>query len=117
LGVLLGFVLVMGFGGVIIFLFISKSMVKWISGVCIIEEAVNIGVLNKSGTWFSYNDNRLGQGKENVRQYLVENPKLTDELEAKVRAAHIDGTAKKLLAEKEKLPKTAKGAAAVEEVA
>jgi recombination protein RecA len=84
---------------------------------CIIEEAVNIGVLNKSGTWFSYNDNRLGQGKENVRQYLVENPKLTDELEAKVRAAHADGTAKKLLAEKEKLPKTAKGAAAVEEVA
>jgi recombination protein RecA len=84
---------------------------------CIIEEAVNIGVLNKSGTWFSYNDNRLGQGKENVRQYLVENPKLTDELEAKVRAAHADGTAKKLLSEKEKLPKAGKGAAAVEEVA
>ena len=82
----------------------------------IIEEAVNVGVLNKSGTWFSYNDNRLGQGKENVRQYLVENPKITDELEAKVRAAHADGTAKKLLAEKEKLPKGGK-AAAVEEVA
>ncbi|MBN8220466.1 MAG: recombinase RecA [Spirochaetes bacterium] len=84
---------------------------------CIIEEAVNIGVLKKSGTWFSYNDNRLGQGKENVRQYLVENPKLTDELEAKVRAAHTDGSAKKALAEKEKLPKNAKDAGAVEEVA
>lgn len=84
---------------------------------CIIEEAVNIGVLKKSGTWFSYNDNRLGQGKENVRQYLVENPKLTDELETKVRAAHADGSAKKALAEKEKLPKTAKDAAAAEEVA
>ena len=83
----------------------------------IIEEAVNVGVLNKSGTWFSYNDNRLGQGKENVRQYLVENPKICDELEAKVRQAHADGTAKKLLAEKEKLSKGGKAAAAAEEVA
>jgi recombination protein RecA len=83
----------------------------------IIEEAVNVGVLNKSGTWFSYNDNRLGQGKENVRQYLVENPKICDELEAKVRQAHADGTAKKLLAEKEKLSKGGKAAAAADEVA
>jgi recombination protein RecA len=83
----------------------------------IIEEAVNVGVLQKSGTWFSYVDNRLGQGKENVRQYLVENPKICDEIEAKVRQAHADGTAKKLLAEKEKLPKGGKAAAAAEEVA
>jgi recombination protein RecA len=83
----------------------------------VIEEAVNVGVMTKSGTWFSYNDNRLGQGKENVRQYLVENPKLCDEIEAKVRQVHADGTAKKLLAEKDKLPKSAKAAAATEEVA
>ena len=83
----------------------------------IIEEAVNVGVLNKSGTWFSYNDNRLGQGKENVRQYLMDNPKICDELEAKVRQAHADGTAKKLLAEKEKMSKGGKAAAATEEVA
>lgn len=57
----------------------------------IIEEAVNYDILKKSGTWFSYNDNRLGQGKENVRQYLVENPKLTDELEAAVREIHRNG--------------------------
>lgn len=57
----------------------------------IIEEAVNYEILKKSGTWFSYNDNRLGQGKENVRQYLVENPKVTDELEAKVREVHQNG--------------------------
>ncbi|MCA9342257.1 recombinase RecA [Candidatus Saccharibacteria bacterium] len=67
---------------------------------CIIDEAVNIGVLKKSGTWYSYDENRLGQGKENVRQHLLENPKLTDELEAKVRAAHADGSAKKTPAEK-----------------
>ncbi len=68
----------------------------------IIEEAVSVGVMAKSGTWFSYNDNRLGQGKENVRQYLIENPKVCEEIENKVRQAHADGTAKKLLAEKEK---------------
>jgi len=84
---------------------------------CIIDEAVNIGVLKKSGTWFSYNDNRLGQGKENVRQHLVENPKLADELELKVRAAHADGSAKKAQAEKDKTAKSAKDATATEEVA
>jgi recombination protein RecA len=84
---------------------------------CIIEEAVNVGVLVKSGTWFSYNDNRLGQGKENVRQYLIDNPKLCDEIEAKVRQIHADGTAKKLLAEKEKLSRGVKATSASEEVA
>ena len=57
----------------------------------IIEEAVNYGILKKSGTWFSYNDNRLGQGKENVRQYLKENPKVADEIEALIRDAHAQG--------------------------
>jgi recombination protein RecA len=84
---------------------------------CIIDEAVNIGVMKKSGTWYSYDENRLGQGKENVRQHLIENPKLTDELEAKVRAAHADGSAKNAAAEKDKTPKNAKDAAAVESVA
>jgi len=83
---------------------------------CIIEEATNIGILKKSGTWFSLGDNRLGQGKENVRQYLVENPKVANDLEAQVRAAHADGTAKKQLTEKEKL-KAGKDVPAVEEVA
>jgi recombination protein RecA len=83
----------------------------------VIEEALNVGVMTKSGTWFSYKDNRLGQGKENVRQYLIENPKLCDEIEAKVRQIHADGTAKKLLAEKEKLPRGSKATASAEEVA
>ncbi|MBV6493973.1 MAG: Protein RecA [Turneriella sp.] len=75
---------------------------------CIIDEGVNLGVLKKSGTWFSYEDNRLGQGKENVRQYLVENPKIADELEAKVRAAYADSKLQKALAEKEKSAKDTK---------
>ena len=37
-------------------------------------------------SWYSYNDIRLGQGRENTKQYLREHPELTDELEAKIRA-------------------------------
>jgi len=44
------------------------------------------GIINKSGTWYSYGDMRLGQGKENVREFFRNNPELTNEIEAKVRA-------------------------------
>lgn len=50
----------------------------------IIDMAVEFEIIKKSGTWFSYNDNRLGQGKENVKAYLKDNPKLFKELEDKV---------------------------------
>ncbi|MCX7633393.1 MAG: recombinase RecA [Turneriella sp.] len=83
---------------------------------CIIDEAVALGILKKSGTWFSYNDNRIGQGKENVRQYLVENPKLADELEAKIRAAYADGSAKKVL-DKDRIARTVKDSITAEDVA
>lgn len=52
----------------------------------ILDMAVEMEVVNKSGTWYSYNDIRLGQGRENTKQYLREHPELTDELEAKIRA-------------------------------
>lgn len=45
------------------------------------------GILQKSGTWFSYNDKQLGQGKENTKLFLTENPKLADEIEKKILAA------------------------------
>jgi recombination protein RecA len=51
----------------------------------LIDAALEAGVLEKSGTWFSYGDARLGQGRENVRNYLRENPTLAGEIEAKVR--------------------------------
>ncbi|NLL62044.1 MAG: recombinase RecA [Candidatus Atribacteria bacterium] len=44
------------------------------------------GIIKKSGTWFSYNDKQLGQGKENTKLFLVENPKLADEIEKKILA-------------------------------
>src|SRR5919202_517346 len=51
----------------------------------LIDAAVEYGIIEKSGTWMSYGDLRLGQGRENVRNYLRENPTLTGEIEATVR--------------------------------
>ncbi len=52
----------------------------------LIDAAVEFGIIDKSGTWLSYGDIRLGQGRENVRNYLRENPTLASEIDAKVRA-------------------------------
>ena len=53
---------------------------------CILDVAVNYNIVNKSGAWFSYNDEKLGQGREKTKEFLEENPKLLDEIEQKVRA-------------------------------
>ncbi|MCH5243453.1 MAG: recombinase RecA [Lentimicrobiaceae bacterium] len=53
----------------------------------IIDLGVDLSVLKKSGSWFSYNDTKLGQGRDAVKQLLADNPELSEELEAKVRAA------------------------------
>ena len=58
----------------------------------LIDAALEYTILDKSGTWLSYGDQRLGQGRENVRNYLRENPTLSGEIEAKVRAAAAGGT-------------------------
>ena len=59
----------------------------------LIDAALEYGILEKSGTWMSYGDQRLGQGRENVRNYLRENPTLASEIEATVRAKAAGGTA------------------------
>jgi recombination protein RecA len=51
----------------------------------ILDIAVNLDIVNKSGAWFSYNSQRIGQGRENVKQFLRDNPDITNEIEAKVR--------------------------------
>ena len=51
----------------------------------IVDLGVDAGVLEKSGSWFSYNGEKLGQGKENVKLLLKENPALADEIEKQVR--------------------------------
>lgn len=52
----------------------------------ILDSAVNAGIVKKSGAWFSYQDQKLGQGRENTKIYFEENPALMAELESKVRA-------------------------------
>src|SRR5712675_1464058 len=52
----------------------------------ILEIGVNFGVLEKSGAWYIYNGDRLGQGKDNSRDFLKENPAIAQEIEAKIRA-------------------------------
>ncbi len=52
----------------------------------ILDMAVNMDIIEKSGSWFSYNGDRIGQGRENVKKYLKDNPKVLEEVEEKVRA-------------------------------
>ena len=54
----------------------------------ILDMAATIDVVNKSGAWYSYGDMRLGQGRENAKDFLKTNPELTAELERKVREAY-----------------------------
>ena len=55
---------------------------------CIIDLGVEYGVLTKSGAWFNYNDEKLANGREKMREHLKANPALKAELEEKIREAH-----------------------------
>ena len=52
---------------------------------CILDMAVEHDIIQKSGAWFSYNGEKIGQGRENVRKYLLENPAFTEEVTQKLR--------------------------------
>lgn len=54
----------------------------------ILDVAVDRGIVEKAGAWFSYNDEKLGQGRENVKQLFKEKPELMEEIELKVRQAY-----------------------------
>ena len=59
----------------------------------ILDLATGINLVNKSGAWYAYNGDKIGQGRENAKSYLAEHPEVMEELEAKVRAYyHIDGS-------------------------
>ena len=51
----------------------------------IVDVGVKEGMVQKSGAWFSYGDVRLGQGRENAKQYLKDNPEIALEIENKIR--------------------------------
>ena len=61
----------------------------------IVDLGVELNVIQKSGSWFSYNGNKLGQGRDAVKQLIEDTPELMEELEAKIKAS-LD-TAKGLL--------------------
>ncbi|MDU0369282.1 recombinase RecA [Hymenobacter endophyticus] len=63
----------------------------------ILDLGVDMGIIAKSGSWFSYEGNRLGQGREGVKTVLQDNPELADKIEAQIRAK-VKGTPEEALA-------------------
>ncbi|MBR2227863.1 MAG: recombinase RecA [Bacteroidales bacterium] len=53
----------------------------------LVDLGVELGIITKSGSWFSYNDAKLAQGREAAKKVMQDNPELADEIEAKIRAA------------------------------
>jgi recombination protein RecA len=51
----------------------------------IIDMGVELGIVQKSGSWFSYNSDKLGQGRESVKQLMLDNPEMANEIETKIR--------------------------------
>jgi len=60
----------------------------------VLDIASNLDIINKSGSWFSYNGERLAQGRDNAKQYLKDNPALMAEVEKKVRESFSEAFAK-----------------------
>jgi recombination protein RecA len=65
------------------------------SGISKVGEIVDLGsdmeIVKKSGSWFSYGDTKLGQGREAVKQLFLDNPELADEIEAKIKEKAFGG--------------------------
>jgi recombination protein RecA len=70
----------------------------------IIELGVANNIIEKSGAWYSYGKDRIGQGKDNTRDYLKENPQIADEIEAKIRAVLGINGGPQVVTKKEKTP-------------
>ena len=61
----------------------------------LLDMAVERDIIHKSGAWFSYKDQRIGQGRENARLYLRDHPEITDEIDAIIRQEDLRGQARK----------------------
>lgn len=59
----------------------------------IVDMGVELGIIKKSGSWFSYGDTKLGQGRESVRQLFTDNPELAEEIESKIRESRLAASA------------------------
>jgi recombination protein RecA len=76
----------------------------------LLDHGVEGGIVEKSGAWFSYKDQRIGQGRENAKLFLKENPDIADEIETSVRAAAGLGANAVSETQPEVLPEADKGA-------
>lgn len=73
----------------------------------ILDLSAEIGVIQKSGAWYSYEGNKIGQGRENAKNFLKENPDIKDEVEEKVRAHYaLDGANEEAKVEETKVEDT-----------
>ena len=62
----------------------------------ILDLATKLDLVNKSGAWYAYNGDKIGQGRENAKIYLGQHPEIMEELEEKIRAHyHLDGSVEK----------------------
>ncbi len=61
---------------------------------CILDIGVACGVIAKSGTWYNYNEERIGQGRENAKTFLLENPQMKEKVEAEIREILFDNDEK-----------------------
>ncbi len=67
-------------------------------------------IIQKSGAWFSYNDQRIGQGRDNARLYLENNPDVADEIDAKIREIYITNKGAPLAQQEDDVPEMPEGA-------
>lgn len=71
---------------------IAEVDIMYGKGISQVGELVDLGakkeIINKAGAWYSYGDERIGQGRENAKQFFLDNPELREEVEQKVRAAY-----------------------------
>ncbi|NOR68071.1 MAG: recombinase RecA [Woeseiaceae bacterium] len=74
----------------------------------IIDLGVQHGLIDKAGSWYSYGDDRIGQGKENVREYLKANPEVANDIESQIRAKLLPDTTAEAAVPEEAAPEEAK---------
>ena len=70
---------------------------------CIVEMGADLDIIDKSGSWFSYNGQRIGQGKDNTRKYLKDNPEIAEEIEVKIRENYADKPISEIIAKNDDL--------------
>ncbi|EFR32045.1 recombinase RecA [Eremococcus coleocola] len=67
----------------------------------LVDMAADLDIINKAGSWYSYGDERIGQGRENAKQFLIDNPAVREEINSKVRAHYNIGPKNSEAAESE----------------